>query len=208
MAFEKHWNDEYAELNKSGIRPHYDNWLEKYMDVIKSTKSPVLDLGCGSGNDTLFLVERGPKVISCDYSQEALNLVKNSIPSADVRLVDISKRLPFSDEEFNVIIADLSLHYFNSETTYQVMREIKRILKHGGHLYARVNSTEDVNHGAGRGEKIEDNYYYVDGYNKRFFTLDDVNKYFSIIGNVKAFDAEMVRYTKPKKLIEIDVIKI
>ena len=87
------------------------------------------------------------------------------------------------------------------------MKEIKRILKDGGHLLARVNSVNDINHGAGQGKKIEENFYYVEGYNKRFFNLNDVNKYFSIIGKVKSKEAEMLRYEKPKKLIEIMVTK-
>ena len=207
MAFEEYWNKNYKQLLQTGKRPSYDNWLEKYLDLIKQTKSMILDLGCGMGNDTLYLTEKGFKVISCDYSKEALNSVKKLIPNASTKLVDISKKLPFKDNEFKIIIADLSLHYFDNETTIEIMEEIKRILKKGGYLFARVNSINDINHGAGQGKKLEENYYFVEGYNKRFFSLDDVNKYFSIIGKVEANEAEMIRYVKPKKLIEIKVEK-
>ena len=207
MAFEEYWNKNYKQLLQTGKRPSYDNWLEKYLDLIKQTKSMILDLGCGMGNDTLYLTEKGFKVISCDYSKEALNSVKKLIPNASTKLVDISKKLPFKDNEFKIIIADLSLHYFDNETTIEIMEEIKRILKKGGYLFARVNSVNDINHGAGQGKKLEENYYFVEGYNKRFFSLDDVNKYFSIIGKVEANEAEMIRYVKPKKLIEIKVEK-
>ena len=33
------------------------------------------------------------------------------------------------------------------------MKEIKRILKPNGHLLAMVNSTQDLNYGAGQGKK-------------------------------------------------------
>lgn len=49
------------------------------------------------------------------------------------------------------------------------MQDIKRILRLNGNLLSRVNSIADVNFGAGKGEKIEKNFYYVGGYNKKFF---------------------------------------
>lgn len=205
MAFEEYWNNTHKKYNQG--KPIYDHWLDKYRKLFTNIKTPILDLGSGTGNDTLYLSEKGYSVIACDFSNEALESVKKYIPAAQTKLLDISKKLPFYDNMFEIIIADLSLHYFDNETTTEIMKEIKRILKDGGHLLARVNSVNDINHGAGQGKKIEENFYYVEGYNKRFFNLNDVNKYFSIIGKVKSKEAEMLRYEKPKKLIEIMVTK-
>ncbi|MDA8241732.1 MAG: hypothetical protein M0Z67_15375 [Nitrospiraceae bacterium] len=48
-----------------GQKPGYDLWLEKYDGALKDSKdTPIIDLGCGYGNDTLFLHERGYKVNS------------------------------------------------------------------------------------------------------------------------------------------------
>ena len=124
------------------------------------------------------------------------------------KVLDISEPLPFKNTSFDLIIADLSLHYFDEKTTKNIMKEIKRILTDKGHLIARVNSVFDVNHGAGQGQKIESNFYFVEGYNKRFFDLKDAKKFFSIIGKAQIKQAEMLRYSKPKKVLEIDVEKI
>lgn len=96
------------------------------------------------------------------------------------------KKFPIADNKYSLIIVDLSLHYFNNETTIHIMREIKRILKDNGILLSRVSSINDFNFGAGQGEELEDNYYFEGDYTKRFFDLEDVNKYFGIIGNVEA----------------------
>lgn len=205
MAFEQYWNEAHKKYSKD--KPIYDNWLDKYSDILSNCKTPILDLGCGGGNDSLYLIERGYNVIATDYSTCALESVKKNIPQAKTQLVDISKVLPFKDNTFDIIIADLSLHYFDDKTTKQVMLEIKRILNKDGHLFARVNSIDDLNYGAVGGEKIEDNYYYVDGYNKRFFSIDDAIRYFSIIGKVEASKNKMNRYSKEKKIIEINVVK-
>lgn len=43
------------------------------------------------------------------------------------------------------------------------MREIKRILTPNGYLIARVNSVDDINYGAGQGEKLEENFFFCRG---------------------------------------------
>ncbi len=52
------------------------DWLEKFDDIIMSTQKPILDLGCGGGNDTLYLISKGKQVISCDQSPSAINKYK------------------------------------------------------------------------------------------------------------------------------------
>lgn len=203
--FKEYWNDIYASRKNNKIV--YDNWLDKYMSIFKTCKTKILDLGCGAGNDTLYLNEKGFGVISCDYSEQALNNLKTMLPKAETQNINISQKFPFKDEQFDIIIADLSLHYFDDKTTKQIMFEIKRILKLGGYLFARVNSIKDINHGAGQGKELEKHYYYVEGYNKRFFDLNDTNYYFSIIGKVIANETQMTRYDKLKEVIEIIIKK-
>lgn len=205
MEFSDYWNETHKKYYTGKII--YDNWLDDYKQILSKIKTSVLDLGCGTGNDTLYLVERGFKVIACDYSETALDKIKKELNKVETRLVDISEKLPFGDNCFDLIIADLSLHYFDTKTTNNIMNEIKRILKPKGHLLARVNSIEDVNHEAEKGKLIEKNFYFVEGYNKRFFSNDDVKKFFSIIGKLKFKKADMLRYEKPKKVIEIDAEK-
>ena len=202
MQFQNHWNETHKRLFTG--KAVYDNWLDDYKQVLDKTKTCVLDLGCGNGNDTLYLTEKGFKVIACDFSLVALENVKLSVPNVETKQLDISQTLPFENESFDLIIADLSLHYFDSKTTVSVMNEIKRILKSGGSLIARVNSTEDTNYGAGQGEVLEENFYFVDGYNKRFFTISDAEKFFSIIGPLNVKCTDMLRYAKPKTVIEIN----
>ena len=205
MQFKDYWNETHKKYSQGKIV--YDNWLDNYKSTLDKCKTSVLDLGCGTGNDTLYLTERGFKVIACDYSEVALEKIKSELPKVETKLVDISQPLPFKDNLFDLVIADLSLHYFNEATTKNIMQEIKRILAPHGHLIARVNSTVDINHGAGQGRKIEENFYFVEGYNKRFFDIKDAEKFFSIIGKPQIKEADMLRYTKPKKVIEVNAEK-
>ena len=192
--------------------PVYDLWLDEYKNILDENKdNEILDLGCGIGADTLYLLERGYNVLSCDFSVEALKSIENNIPNSKTFYLDMMKKFPIDDKKYSLIIADLSLHYFNNETTIHIMKEIKRILKDGGVLLARVASVNDFNFGAGQGEKQENNCCFEGAYTKRFFDLEDVNKYFSIIGDVEAKESQMTRdeeeYSKPKVLYTIKVEK-
>ena len=72
-------------------------------------------------------------------------------------------------------------------------------------------SVNDVNFGAIGGEELEKNYYFVEGYNKRFFDINDTNKYFEIIGELEAKETSMTRkeeiYSKTKILYQVMVKK-
>lgn len=190
--------------------PVYDLWLNEYKDILEQNKeNSILDLGCGIGADTLYLLERGYDVLSCDFSNEALKSIRDNIPNSKTLYLDMMKDFPIEDNSYSLIIADLSLHYFDNATTIHIMNEIKRILKQDGILLARVASVNDFNFGAGVGQELEKNYYFEGDYTKRFFDLEDVNKYFGIIGSVETEETQMTRneteYSKPKMLYKIKV---
>lgn len=93
--------------------------------------------------------------------------------------IDIIKRLPFNDNEVNVIIADLSLHYFNKEQTKEIINEIKRVLAPGGYLIGRVNSANDKYHIPTDAQTLEENFYYDGKIYKKFFIQDDFQELFA-----------------------------
>ena len=190
--------------------PAYDLWLDEYKDILEQNKkNTILDLGYGIGADTLYLLERGYDVLSCDFSNAALKSIRDNIPNSKTLYLDMMKDFPIEDNSYSLIIADLSLHYFDNATTIHIMNEIKRIMKQDGTLLARVASVNDFNFGAGVGQELEKNYYFEGDYTKRFFDLEDVNKYFGIIGGVETEETQMTRneaeYSKPKMLYKIKV---
>lgn len=196
---------------RAGV-PVYDDWLESYIPIInKKKEDEILDLGCGIGADTKYLIEKGFNVLSCDFSKEALESIKFNISNCKTMYLNMLEKFPLKDESFSIVIADLSLHYFDNNSTMQIMKEIKRILKRDGILLARVASINDINFGAGEGKELEKNFYFEGDYTKRFFDQEDVNKYFGTIGEVESFETSMLRneeeYSKPKMLYQIKVSK-
>ena len=191
--------------------PVYDLWLDDYkkdLDRYKNTK--FLDLGCGNGADTLYLIERGYKVISVDYSKEAVYNINHNIKGGEGKILDMNEKFTFKDNSFYIIIADICLHFFNEEKTIHIMNEIKRILNKGGLLISRVSSVNDKHFGAGQGIELEKRYYDQGSWAQRYFNEEDLNKFFGIIGNFSFVEKTMIRdepfYSVPKYLYQVRVV--
>ena len=195
-----HWNSLHADYNREKIT--YDDWLKSFDHVIQGCKSPIIDLGCGSGNDTKYLIEQGKQVIACDYAPNAIANIRKNFPEVwAAKCFDMTEGLPFDDNTSELVIADLSLHYFPEDVTFFILGEIKRILTPNGILLARVNSVKDVNHGAGDGTLVERNFYRTpDGRYKRFFDAEDIHRFFSSWEILHLEEGEMTRYALPKQL--------
>lgn len=203
----KYWNNIYKNYNIDDII--MDDWLDDFSDITNICSTPILDLGCGSGNDTLYLINKGKKVISCDQSSNAIkNIKKNFKEVYDTKCFNMLDGLPFNDNYFQVIIADLCLHYFKEKDTYMILDEILRILSRNGHLIFRVNSINDINHGAGEGKEIEYHLYETsDKRLKRFFDEEDIRYFFKKF-DIRYLNEEiMTRYKLEKKLYKCLVKK-
>ncbi|MGL4773419.1 MAG: class I SAM-dependent methyltransferase [Clostridium sp.] len=199
MSDKGFWNNIYKNVKTSPIQ--YDNWLDDYEELIrKNLKGLVIvDLGCGSGGNTKHFIEQGYEVIACDYSEEALRIVEEHIPKARVMNVDISKRLPFEDDFTTIVIGDLSLHYFDEKKTFEILDELKRVLKKDGYLFFRVNAVGDVNYGYNMGEELERNYFMTVEGTKRFFYFEEVNRFFKGFELVECKGVSIEKYGMKKE---------
>lgn len=195
---ESYWNSKHVYYDRDKIKT--DDWLEQFDSIIEACNMPILDLGCGSGNDTLYFIEKGKKVIACDQSLNAINNIQKNFPEAlDAKCFNMLDGFEFEDDFFGIICADLSLHYFTESDTRKILKEIRRILVPGGHLFVRVNSVNDINHGAGQGIEVEHHLYRTEeGMLKRFFDEVDVKRLFSDFKIVFCEEQKMLRYSSEK----------
>jgi ubiquinone/menaquinone biosynthesis C-methylase UbiE len=175
-----------------------ENWIAKYCDMIDKCDDTILELGCGQGDTTQFLAMSAKKILATDISPVAIeHVAKRFGDKVKTRIVDLTEPLPFEDNSFSFVVADLCLHYFTDEPTAEIMHEIKRVLKPNGHLVARVNSVKD---------KTETNVCANDTVTKRYFDKSAAEKFFNIIGKAKITETEIICHYK-KQAIEICVQK-
>jgi ubiquinone/menaquinone biosynthesis C-methylase UbiE len=108
----------------------------------------LFDAGCGTGRNMQYLLQAGVKVYGADISEEAISRLKESaralaptLPDRNFILADL-QALPFTDNEFDVVLCSAVLHFAKDENHFRNMvQELWRVLKPGGMLFCRLSTT-------------------------------------------------------------------
>lgn len=96
-------------------------------------ESSVLDLCCGGGQATRYLVQRSAHVIGLDASQIAIERAKQNVPEA-LYVQGWAEAMPFEDEQFDIVHASAALHEMRPVQLWKILQEVYRVLKPGGIL--------------------------------------------------------------------------
>lgn len=140
---ERHFHDEWAltidpatllveESFEAATSPENRFILSRIGDV---GGKRLLDVGCGSGEASVFFALRGAHVVSLDISGAFLDIVEQLASRHEVhtdRIIAPVEALPFPDASFDIVYGNSVLHHLEFE---QSMREVHRVLKPGGHAY-------------------------------------------------------------------------
>jgi SAM-dependent methyltransferase len=125
---------EYYEMRKGKKFPYFYNELTespttfKLLGNVKGKK--ILDLGCGPGFHLSKIIKLKAKVKGIDISEELVKIAKKQNPPIEIKLGDITKKLPYKDLEFDAVISSLVLGHIANWNC--VLNEVKRILKKDG----------------------------------------------------------------------------
>ena len=199
-----YWEQYY---NSRRISNDSDGWLAAYREMI-GPGSAVLDLGCGAGTNIAQLLQMGAAVTAADFSENAVVPVREffgeKLSGADC--FDMRKGFPYGDEAFDIVVADLSLHYFTWNETREIIAEIHRILKEKGRLIARVHSLANLD--SMPGEEIEPHYYMMYGYHRRYFSPEELQILFSGWNLPLLQEKPIRRYQRIKHVIEFIAEKV
>ena len=108
-----------------------------FLPVLKDPASKVLDICCGTGDQTAALLAarpaNGEPVTGLDFSPEMLARARAKFPQANVQWVEgDAMRLPFADGSFDLVTAAFG---FRNLTDYAAgLRELHRVLRPGGQI--------------------------------------------------------------------------
>ncbi|HSX14376.1 MAG TPA: methyltransferase domain-containing protein [Candidatus Saccharimonadales bacterium] len=102
--------------------------MEKMLPPLAGQK--VLMIGCGTGEESRLLVEKGAKeLIGIDTSKVSIDLATKTYPNHQFQVGDMNK-LDFDDDEFDFVYSSLAIDY--TDSPLGVYREVYRVLKQGG----------------------------------------------------------------------------
>ena len=140
------WEEHYKSHNYFHMEPH--EFLPAFANKCKSKNlQKVLDLGCGSGADILYLAENGFDVTGVDFSPSAASNAEDLLQSKNLPgkvYVDnlFDKITSFAEAEFEAVIATNSLEYTDVDTFKTAIRQIRDTLISGGLFFLVFSSKE------------------------------------------------------------------
>ena len=152
------WNDVFSRRSPS-FYP-YDNvvsfvFQNKPKDQL-SNKIKILEVGCGGGNNLWFAAKEGFDVKGIDISEKAIEIAKNRFEKENLKgsfYVGDFLKLPFKDEEFDLIIDRCSTVCVDKKQVKIVIQEIYRVLKQGGKFF--YNTYSDKHSSYSEGTKLK-----------------------------------------------------
>lgn len=154
------------------VQEAYDNWADQYDSNMNKTRDleavalretlayipfdTCLEIGCGTGKNTEWLLTKAKEIVAVDLSEEMLNKAKKKIVSDKVIFIpaNINKEWSFANKKFDLIGFSLVLEHI--EDLENIFKNIAANITSDGYVYigelhpfkqytgtkARFNTTE------------------------------------------------------------------
>lgn len=185
--------------------PEHDRWLERWHALLEALPSKkLIEIGCGAGHDSAYLSQLGFEVHGIDMDREQVRAAQQRCPQAQFVACDLRDYLRTAAWQADVVVASLSLHYFDWQETIELFNIIHKRLAPNAVFLLRLNSTNDQHYGAQGHPLIDHHYYTVDGQPKRFFDLHDIEQLMGNAWQLKNVEERVInRYSSPKTAWEI-----
>lgn len=156
-----------------------DNWWVETTDKFVQFLKPdglVLDVGCGAGVKSKYLINKGLKVIGIDFSKEMINIAKREVPDGKFLVMDM-RDVRELKEKFDAIFMQAVLLHVPKKEVRKTLEVLQDILIPHGYFYIAVK--EKKPHQPEEEIRVENDYGYK---YKRFFSyfnLDEIKNYIS-----------------------------
>ncbi len=162
-VFDKHatlYQEKFMDVNL------YGDTFDFFCDTIKKQDADLLEIACGPGNITKYLLNKRPdlKIFGIDLAPAMIELAKINNPTAEFHLMDC-RQIGTITKKFDAIMCGFCLPYLTKDETIKLLSDASILLNSKGVLY--ISTMEDDYNKSGfkkgsTGDEIFMHFYQAD----------------------------------------------
>ena len=145
---------------------HYSKGLNLFCDSISTKNAEILEIACGPGNITAYLLDRRKdfNILATDLAPGMISLARKNNPNALFRQMDCRNILQLN-KKYDGIMCGFCLPYLSKEDAMQLIADTSTLLNPGGILYLSTMEADYQQSGwqiNSLGDKIYMHYHQAD----------------------------------------------
>lgn len=121
--------------------------LVNYFEGLREPPVQVLEIGCGTGTNALWMAEKGSKVLATDISPTAIEKARKkqeeSGVGVDFRVSNILEEAPLEDSSVDFVFDRGVYHTMSLDSRPMFINAVANILRSGGHWLCLAGSADE-----------------------------------------------------------------
>ncbi len=177
----------------------YNDTYDFICDSISKDNAKILEIGCGPGNITKYLLSERPDfdIFGIDIAPNMIELAKNNNPTANFAIMD-SGQIDEIKTKYDAIVCGFCLPYLSQTDSRKLITDCYNLLNENGLIYISFVEGDPIKSDFQIGSSGDRIYFY-------FHNLDDLKTQLieNRFGELKTFKVE---YKKTETQIDIHTI--
>ena len=125
----------------------YQDSLERFCNELHRNGASVLDIACGPGNITKYLLNKRPdlNILGIDLAPNMVALAAINNPGAVFRLLD-SRNISTLGSKYDGVVCAFCLPYLSEEEVVHLINDVAKLLNPDGVFYISTMEEDEYNH--------------------------------------------------------------
>lgn len=139
----------------------YNDTYDIFCESISNGNSNILEIGCGPGNITQYLLAKNPnfRITAIDNSENMIKLARKNNPTAEVLVMD-SREIHTIPNKFDAIICGFCIPYLSQSDCLKMILDCNKLLNDSGILYISFVAGNQDDSGYLSGSSGDRVYFY------------------------------------------------
>jgi len=148
----------------------YNDTYDFICNSIAKDNAKVLEIGCGPGNITKYLLSKRPDfdIFGIDIAPNMIELAKKNNPTASFAIMD-SRQISDLNTKYDGIVCGFCLPYLSQPDSKKFISDCYNLLNENGHLYLSFVEGDPNKSDFQVGSSGDRTYFY-------FYNLDDLTE--------------------------------